>query len=339
VTGVQTCALPIYYDFDEKRSISTGGLFSSGDPSQTDKTSSDGFTPRVLASYDVSEDVTFNAQISQGFRLGGVNDPLNTGLCTAADLETFGGFQSYGDEKLWNYEVGFKSRLGGAFTFNAAAFYADIDDLQVTLDAGSCSSRISFNVPDAHSTGAEFELAGNITDALAVTVAGSIISSEFDSTVIDDTGGILGGVENGNRLASVPEFQISATATYTFPLTIGSMQGDAYLNASFQHIGDRITQPSDQVPGAGNFTSGLPFGGATGDEVTSIDVILNPYTISNLRAGFMMDSWDVAVYVDNLADENANTSFDRERGGRARLGYRTNQPRTVGLTVRKGFGN
>ena len=43
------------------------------------------------------------------------------------------------------------------------------------------------------------------------------------------------------------------------------------------------------------------------------------------------------VYVNNVFDENALLSFDRERGGRARLGFSTNQPRTYGVTVRKAF--
>jgi len=38
-----------------------------------------------------------------------------------------------------------------------------------------------------------------------------------------------------------------------------------------------------------------------------------------------------------VADENALLSFDRERGGRARLGYSIGQPRTAGLTIRKSF--
>jgi len=42
-------------------------------------------------------------------------------------------------------------------------------------------------------------------------------------------------------------------------------------------------------------------------------------------------------YVNNLFDENALLSFDRERGGRARLGFSTNSPRTYGVTVRKSF--
>ena len=43
------------------------------------------------------------------------------------------------------------------------------------------------------------------------------------------------------------------------------------------------------------------------------------------------------AYVNNLFDENPLLSFDRERGGRARLGYTIGQPRTIGVTVRKSF--
>jgi outer membrane receptor protein involved in Fe transport len=106
-----------------------------------------------------------------------------------------------------------------------------------------------------------------------------------------------------------------------------------------QHVGDRITQPSDQLPGSGLFASGLPFGGATGDELTIVDLELDPYTIINLSASVEKDDWSAVIYVRNLGDENANTSFDRERGGRARLGFRTNIPRTIGITLRKSFSN
>jgi len=324
-----------WYNFDETRTITSGGVFAAGDSGTVDSTSSDGFTPRVLASWDVSENVTLNGQVSQGFRLGGVNDPLNPALCTPEDVLIFGGFQAYEDETMWNYEAGMKSNWGNGVTFNAAAFYADISDLQVTLDAGSCSSRISFNVPKAHTAGVEFELGASPNEAFDFSIAGSILESEFDSTVTDATGAILGGVEKGNRLASVPEFQVAATGTYNFP--VASLEG--FLSATVHHVGDRITQPSDQVPGAGTFTSGLPFGGATGDEVTEVDLLLDPYTIVNLSAGIAKNSWSATLYVQNVGDENANLSFDRERGGRARLGFRTNKPRTVGVVFRMGFGS
>ena len=323
-----------WYDFDETRVITTGGVFAAGDSGTVDSTTSDGFTPRVLASWDVSDNVTLNGQVSQGFRLGGVNDPLNTALCTPEDLLIFGSFQSYEDETMWNYEVGMKSTWDNGVTFNAAAFYADIEDLQVTLDAGSCSSRISFNVPSAHTAGVEFELGAAPTESFDFSIAGSILESEFDSTVTDATGAILGGVEEGNRLASVPEFQIAATGSYYFPL----LGNNGFVSATVHHVGDRITQPSDQVAGAGDFVSGLAFAGATGNEVTEVDLLLDAYTIVNLSAGVTWDRWSASLYVNNVGDENANLSFDRERGGRARLGFRTNQPRTFGVVVRANFG-
>ena len=324
-----------WYDFEETRIISQGGIFSSGFDNVTDTTTSDGFTPRVLASWDVSDNVTLNGQVSQGFRLGGVNDPLNETLCTPEDELIFGGFQNYQDETMWNYEVGMKSSWENGVTFNAAAFYADIEDLQVTLDAGSCSSRISFNVPSAHTAGVEFELNAAPSESFDFSIAGSVLESEFDSTVTDATGAILGGVQKGNRLASVPEFQIAATGSFYFP--VGRANG--FVSATVHHVGDRITQPSDQVPGAGTFTSALPYAGATGDEVTEVDLLLDPYTIVNLSTGLQWERWSATLYVQNAGDENANLSFDRERGGRARLGFRTNKPQTVGVVVRANFGN
>ncbi len=322
-----------YYDYKEERQFISGGLFSNGD-NQTDRTKSNGVTPRVLVSYEATDDLTFNAQAAKGFRLGGVNDPLNITLCSAADAAIFGGFQSYDDETLWNYEAGAKYSKG-PISFNAAGFYTDIRNLQTTLDAGSCSSRVVFNVPKAHTKGVEFEFNLNPATGFALGINGSLIEAKFDSTVLDGTGAVLGGIRDGNRLPSVPKFQISTNASYSFPVGIGS---EAYVAGSFQHVGSRYTQPSDQENNPRGFVSGLPFGGASGADATVVDLKLPGYQIVNLNAGVDFDSGlSLVVYVNNLFDENALLSFDRERGGRARLSFMTNQSRTYGLTVRQKF--
>ncbi len=321
-----------YYDFKETRSFKSGGLFANGD-NRTDSTKSSGFTPRFLLSYDLSDAVTVNAQASKGFRLGGVNDPLNLPLCSPADAALFGGFQDYDDESLWNYELGVKSQ-GRGFTFNAAGFYNDIKNLQVTLDAGSCSSRVVFNVPKAHSMGVEFELGLSPTDGLDLNLSGSLIEAEFDSTLP----GVLAattGIREGNRLPSVPKFQLSASGSYEWPI------GDAanmYVAASVQHVGTRFTQPADQENNPRTFVHGLPFGGAPAGASTTVDLQLPDYQLVNLSAGVDFDNGlSLIAYVNNLFDENALLSFDRERGGRARLGYTVGQPRTFGITARKTF--
>jgi outer membrane receptor protein involved in Fe transport len=322
-----------YYDFKESRDFRSGGLFSNGDNRIDDRTQSDGFTPRFLASWKASENLTINAQAAKGFRLGGVNDPLNLPLCSPADAALFGGFQDYGDETLWNYELGFKSSWRG-LRLNAAAFYTDIKNLQVTLDAGSCSSRIVFNVPQAHTKGIEVELSANPAPGLDVSLNGTLLEAEFDSTL---PGALTAstGIRDGNRLPSVPKFQMSANASYSWPVRDG---WNGIVNASFQHVGSRFTQPSDQENNPRTFVHGLPFGGAPASAATTINLKLPAYQLVNLSVGLEInDSLSVTAYVSNLFDENPLLSFDRERGGRARLGFNIGQPRTFGVTARQRF--
>ncbi|WP_341713708.1 TonB-dependent receptor [Erythrobacter sp.] len=321
-----------YYDYKEERQFISGGLFANGD-NRSDRTKSDGISPRLLLSYDVNDTLTLNAQASKGFRLGGVNDPLNITLCTPADAALFGAFQSYDDESLWNYEIGAKAQ-GRGFHANVAGFYNDIKNLQVTLDAGSCSSRIVFNVDKAHSMGIEAEFGFSPSAGLDFTFSGSVIEAEFDTTL---PGALVTatGIRNGNRLPTVPKFQFTAAGSYEFPVAANA---DVYVAASWNHVGNRYTQPADQENNPRTFVHGLPFGGASANASTTVDLLLPSYDLVNLNVGIDFDSGlSVSAYVNNLFDENALLSFDRERGGRARLGYNVGQPRTIGMTVRQSF--
>lgn len=327
-----------WYDFSEERRFTSGGLFSNLDD-QTATTSSDGFTPRVLVSYEVNDHLTLNAQASQGFRLGGVNDPLNLPLCSGGpggpDALTYGNNPTFDDETLWNYEGGFKFQNGN-MTLNAAAYYSDITNLQVTADAGSCSSRVVFNA-DAHTAGLEAEFAYTPMQGLELSLAGSWVEAEFDETKTSTLGAVLAGIREGNRLPSVPEYTIAASAAYYFPLERWGSDLEGFVSATAQHIGSRYTQPADQENNPHVFVHGLPFGGAPGGASTTLDLELDPYTVVNLNAGVQNDNWGVTFFVNNAFDENAHLAFDRERGGRARLAFHTNTPRTVGVTVRRAF--
>jgi iron complex outermembrane recepter protein len=322
-----------YYDFKEVRSFTSGGLFSNGD-NQTDETKSDGLSPRLLLSYEAGKNFIVNLQAAKGFRLGGVNDPLNEGLCSAQDRIDYGGFDRYDDETLWNYEAGVKSQFG-AVSFNAAAFYTDISNLQVTADAGSCSSRVVFNA-DAHTMGLEFEFTARPAEGLDLSIAGSLVEAEFDETRLKQNGAVLEGIREGNRLPSVPKFQIAASAFYHFP--IGGGEDEAYFGATVQHVGSRYTQPGDQENNPRTFVHGLPFGGAPAGASTMLDLKLSNYQLVNISAGIeMANGFDIIAYINNVFDENATLAFDRERGGRARLGFHIGQPRIYGVTVRKRF--
>jgi iron complex outermembrane receptor protein len=328
-----------YYDFQEDRVQTFDGLLAEAGTNKG-SVSANGFAPRLIASFALREGTKLNAQVSKGFRLGGINDPLNVPLCTPQDLVTFGGRDKWDDEVVWNYEVGTKSTLRGRRgTFNVSAYYMDIENLQATVTAGTCSSRVIFNVPKARSTGIELEWAAAPSDHFDFSISANYGQSEVRSTLnsTDSAGNVqvVAGIEKGNRLPTVPEFQAAATATYQWSLREKWL---ASLTGIYQYVGSRFTQIGDQASGFGlvNLNS---FGSNTiGGPLTESTFRFNPelpaYDIANLRLGFLNGRWEFAAFINNLFDEQARLALDQERGTRARVGFLVNQPRTFGVSAR-----
>ncbi len=333
-----------YYHFDEDKAQVFDGLFGAGADgkpvSQPGTTKADGAAPRFILSYKVSDATTLNAQAARGFRLGGVNDPTNYNLCTPEDRVTFSGRETWKDETAWNYEVGVKTRfLGGRGSLAASGFYTDINDLQVTVTAGSCSSRLIFNVPKSRSIGGEFELGLTPNDHFDLALSMGFADSEIRSTISGTPDLVAStGIREGNRLPSVPKFQMALAATYQQEVSPG-FQG--YVTGTYNHVGSRYTQLADQEAGVGTLNL-LSFGKNTiGGPLTqstfTFDPLLPAYDLVNLRFGVRHSYWDVGLYVNNLFDESAYLALDRERGFRARVGFLTNQPRTFGVASRFDF--
>jgi iron complex outermembrane receptor protein len=217
----------------------------------------------------------------------------------------------------------------------------DISDLQATVTAGSCSSRVIFNVPKARSTGVELEFSARPNESFDFSVSGTFNSSKLSSslTSTDASGNtsIVSGIEDGTRLPTVPQAQIAAAATYHKPVA----QGLGYLTGTLQYTGSRFTQIGDQDAAFGtvnlNSFGANTIGGPLNASSFTFDPELPSYTIANLRVGLLRGRWDVSVYGNNLFDERALLALDQERGTRARVGFLTNQPRTIGVTARVNF--
>jgi iron complex outermembrane receptor protein len=346
-----------YYNFSEDREQIFDGIFAHegvGDSvvSVPGSTSADGLAPRFIASFRATENITLNAQAAKGFRLGGINDPLNVPLCSPQDLQTFSGRESWKDETTWNYEVGAKSQwMGGRVFLNLSAFYMDIRDLQLIVTAGTCSSRLVFNVPKSRSQGAEIELTAAPNQNFDFSVSATLMDSELRSTLTStDAQGnvtVISGIQEGNRLPSVPRVQAAAAVTFRRPLRQGAQ---AFLAGTYNYVGSRFTMIDDYgtaicAPDQASCPFGtvdmmnfeLRGGGTIGGPLTqrffTFDPELPAYNLINARVGVTRANWEAALYVNNLTDERAFLALDRERGSLARVGYLTNQPRTVGVTL------
>jgi iron complex outermembrane receptor protein len=289
--------------------------------------------------------VQFTAQVARGFRLGGINDPLNATLCQGNDLAIYGGHPTWDDEKVTNFEVGAKTRLAeGRVTLNGAVFMSKIDGLQVVADAGSCSSRIILNA-DAESKGAEVELFVHPDVHWDFGLSATYADAEItDSQLIPNTTTPIGGIRDGNRLPTSPKLQAVATLAYNWALTSSL---ESYVRFTGQHVGSSFTQLADQeanfgvISNAANAPAGsarlINFGGIPANTTIDFDAELPSYEIANLRWGIRADRWEGGVFVNNLFDERAFLSVDRERGRSARVGYLTNPPRTYGVNFRMNF--
>jgi len=332
-----------YYNFSEDRVLNFNGVFSAATPpgGVPGSVSSSGTSPRLILSYKPTDDAELYAQASRGFRLGGINDPLNIPLCSPQDLIVFGGQKNWKDETLWNYEVGAKTQwFDHRVTLNIAAFYSDIKDLQATTTAGTCSSRIVFNVPTARSQGVEAELfarpSTNWDFGISATYVNAKLTSSVVSTLASGQQVVVGGLADGNRLPTAPEFQGVGSLGYTMPAT---GRTDFFANFTIQYVGSSFSQFENEEPGWGqiggagdpNAARLIQYGGPLTTNVITFNPELPSYTLANLRFGFRTDRWQTALYINNLADKTARLALDYERGRSARVGYLTNQPRTIGL--------
>jgi iron complex outermembrane recepter protein len=336
-----------FYKFNEDRVLNFGGFFANptppgGVPASVD---SNGVSPRVILGYKVDEDTQFNLQVSRGFRLGGINDPINIPLCSPQDILVFGNQKNWKDETNVNYELGAKMRfLDRKVTFNVSAFYADIKDLQATTTAGTCSSRIVFNVPKARSEGIEAELFARPNPTWDFGISATYVDATLRSSVVSNAGGttsVVGGLASGNRMPTAPQFQAVGSVGFTMPL---ADKRDFFANVTVQYVGSSYSQFENEEPNFGGIGTGLPnaarligYGAPPAGTTITFNPQLPSYSLGNLRAGVRTDRWEFAGYVNNLWDENARLALDYERGRSARVGYLTNQPRTVGVSARFNF--
>lgn len=147
---------------------------------------------------------------------------------------------------------------------------------------------------------------------------------------------VVAGIEEGNRLPSVPRLQAAAAATYRWPWRPGA---ELYLTGTYHHVGSRYTQIDDLAEGYGTVDLTNPdvfteiIGGPLTQTTFTFDPELPAYNLANLRFGLTRANWEAALFVNNLTDERALLALDRERGLHARVGYLTNQPRTIGVTL------
>ncbi len=281
-----------------------GLLVGGSSPTPLVKQNDSAFTPKVSISYHPAEDVHLYATATQGYRVGQVN---------FGATPTNGIPLSFDHDSLWNYELGIKSTwLDNRLRLNAAAFYIDWSDIQLQrrgiLVNGVLVPNFTDNAGNASSKGVELELAYLPADGWELGLSFTYTDAELDS--------VLSGVPltPGARLAGTPDFSAANYVQYTLDDLPNNMSG--YLRLSHRYSGDTVSLVGRETD----------------------DFLSDAYHLLNLRAGLYVDNYEVALYVNNLTNDDAATSVFLDAvnvPGTARV-VRL-QPRTMGVTFRVDF--
>ena len=172
------------------------------------------FTPRLVVNYEATDNVNVYASATRGFKSGGFNL-----------LAIQPGFAP---EKVWSYELGFKSKFaGGRGTLNANVFYADYKDIQVGQIINLQS--VLTNAAAATLKGAEVELAFRPTKGFDVGATLAYLDATYDKFCTGDPTQPAAPISvgcsaanpidlKGNRFPRAPKLTLSGTAGYTADL-------------------------------------------------------------------------------------------------------------------------
>lgn len=283
----------IDWDVTEKWTVSAGGRYSEEKITeniqgfsgtlvtnlQFEDTFSD-FSPRIAASYQAADNITWYGTVSKGYKSGGVQEaPIPE-------------FQTYDPETLWNYEVGVKGDfLDNRLRINAALFYMDWEDLQVAFQENYADENGDFqlfggvnNAESATSKGAELMATALLSENLVVNVNIGYLDATFNDfiAVVDSQNYVL----DGRTIPNSPEWTVSADSQYDFRVTD---EWDGFVR--LEYVFRDAIEPT--VPSV--VYEGFPW------DVPS-------YYYFNLRAGVERDNWRIVGYVENLTDETYYTN-------------------------------
>ncbi len=245
------------------------------------------FTPRFTVDYKASSSSLIYATVAKGQKSGG----FNTSAILPAQF-------TYDTDKNWTYEIGSKNELfDGQLRLNAAAFYVDWANRQVTCSAsgaapGAIGPGVICNIGKSSVRGFELSSTWVAAKGLNVNAGISFNDAHYANGVFDQRlrdfrlcDGItcaVNGDVSGNQLERQSKVQASFGTDYTVALG-GNLSGFAGIDANY-----KSKQYADTANAAW----------------------LRARWLVDARAGVRSDAWSLTVWAKNLLNlQYAASSF------------------------------
>jgi outer membrane receptor for ferric coprogen and ferric-rhodotorulic acid len=206
-----------------------------------------GLTPKVVLAYKLSPTALTYAQITEGYRLGGLNVDGPVGA-------TVGDDNSFRSDVLWNYEIGAKASLfNGIVVANGATYIDRWSNVQAD-QIGSGGSFFILNAGTVRNLGAEADV--TVLPVRNLSLRGNFF---WNNAELSHANPLL--VQSEGILPAVPRTKFAITARYDLP--IGSF--DIFTAGEYGYIGKSHLGFDETAPTMGgyhiaNIRAGVVFG-------------------------------------------------------------------------------
>ncbi len=270
-----------------------------------------GFTHRLSVRWKPQQNLMFYATWSRGFRPGGINRQPNA--------------PAYQPDYLTNYEIGWKTQFG-PLTWDGAIYHQIWRKFQFSF-LGENSLTVIQNGRDAKIDGVETNLSYvngglNLSAAAAYTDAktsGAICHSSLDPSADCSAPGDWIVTPSGTRLPITPKFKGTATARYTWPVSLGKA-----------HVQGTVTYQDGASVDLRQDAGG-------GFNPNSVLGRLHSYTLVDLFAGYDWDKYSAELFVSNLFDERNELARFVACSICTRTYVFPGRPRTIGIRLGARF--
>lgn len=310
------------------------GVFSPQTSAPSD--SAWNFTYDINVNYKVAPDVLAYATYAKSFKTFGINQnglPTNpAGVPIQSDIKP---------ESVNHFEVGIKTQfLDRKGTFNLTAFRTEIKDYQATVTNGQLGVLRGYlaNAGKVRSQGieADFKIRANdrftayanaaYTDAKYVKFVDAPCPPELSGGTAVASGqtpsapGTPGGISpancdiSGQRLPGVSNWAFSYGAEANAPVELLSRDGQIYFGVDGNYRSSFSSNPSESI-----YTN------------------VKGYALTNLRAGFRTEGFDIYGWVRNAFDVNYFELLQTASSNVGLIAGQPGDPRTWGGTIKYSF--
>jgi outer membrane receptor protein involved in Fe transport len=247
----------------------------------------DSWSPRVTLDFKATDDTLIYGSIARGNKPGFINaNPLLDPSLLFAD-----------EESALNYELGTKNTLlDGRMTLNAAVYYIDWKDQQLTTAAtlsNGAPVTVVVNVGKTEVKGFEIELNNQFTEAFSGGLAYSYNDAKFKEAFDPEqaafnaspnrpVAGDLGSVA-GKQTPNSPKSQATLYGRFDYDVT-SDVRG--WVRLDYAYTSKKYSQIFNLAH--------------TGDQ-----------NLVNLKVGFETDKWTITLWGDNLTDDRTPSTVIR----------------------------